>query len=109
MSKAVDKPQLFGADYDDPSALVSRIKYILRFYNEWMVNKDKGKEDMYAIINHGFGTPTAYNLKSFLSDYHFIVDEKNRTLITAEIHKMDDDIQDKEKDTVCDAEVCRVI
>eukprot|EP01083_Nonionella_stella_P072974 197017_1 len=109
MSKTVDKPQLFGADSDDTSALVKRIKYILSFYDEWMVNKDKWKEDMYSIINHGFGTPTEYNLKSFLADYHFVVDEKNRNLITAEIHKMDDEIQDKEKGTICDAELCRVI
>eukprot|EP01083_Nonionella_stella_P297547 1010338_1 len=109
MSKTVDKPQLFGADSDNTSALVGRIKYILKFYDEWMVNKDKGKEDMHSIINHGFHTLTGYNLRSFLSDYRFVVDEKNRRLITVEIHKMDDEIQDKEKDTVCDAEVCHVI
>eukprot|EP01083_Nonionella_stella_P091093 254568_1 len=109
MSNTTDKAQLFGADSDDVPSLIDRIKYILRFYDEWMVNKDKDKEDMYSIINTGFTTQTQYNLKSFLSDYHFMVDDKNRTLIATEIHKMDDEIHDKENDTVCDAEVCRVI
>eukprot|EP01083_Nonionella_stella_P176547 617995_1 len=109
MSNTTDKAQLFGADSDDVPSLIDRIKYILRFYDEWMVNKDKDKEDMYSIINTGFATQTQYNLKSFLSDYHFMVDDKNRTLIATEIHKMDDGIHDKENDTVCDAEVCRVI
>eukprot|EP01083_Nonionella_stella_P230312 814259_1 len=38
-----------------------------------------------------------------------MADDKNRTLIATENHKMDDEIHDKENDTVCDAEVCRVI
>eukprot|EP01084_Bolivina_argentea_P081548 147650_1 len=109
MSNTTDKAQLFGAHSDDVPSLIDRIKYILRFYDEWMLNKDKDKEDMYSIINTGFATQTQYNLKSFLSDYHFMVDDKNRTLIATEIHKMDDEIHDKENDTVFDAEVCLVI
>eukprot|EP01083_Nonionella_stella_P000815 2334_1 len=109
----VDNPhgQLFGEHSDDPSALVARIKCILKFYDEWMVDKDKEQVDLYSIINDGliFEPQTQYNLNTFLSDYHFVVDEKNSKLITAEIHKMDDEIKDKENDTVCDAEVCRVI
>eukprot|EP01083_Nonionella_stella_P277509 943396_1 len=110
MSNTLDKTKLFGADSDEIPVLVKRIKYILSFYSEWMQNKDKEKEDMYSIINNGFSSRTGYNLKSFLWDYHFVVDDKNRRLITTEIHQMDDEIkQDKDKDTVCDAEVCRVI
>eukprot|EP01083_Nonionella_stella_P189833 702924_1 len=104
-----DKTKLFRADEDDTVALVKRIKYILTFYSEWMSNKDDDKQDMYSVMNNGFDTDTEYNLKSFLSDYHFVVNDRNRKLITTEIHKMDDEIQDKEKDTVCDAEQCRVI
>eukprot|EP01083_Nonionella_stella_P091094 254570_1 len=104
-----DKTKLFRADEDDTVALVKRIKYILTFYSEWMSNKDDDKQDMYSVMNNGFDTDTEYNLKSFLSDYHFVVNDRNRKLITTEIHKMDDEIHDKENDTVCDAEVCRVI
>eukprot|EP01083_Nonionella_stella_P280555 954418_1 len=108
---STDKAELalFSADESDTAALIKRIKYILKFYAEWMSNKDKSKEDMYSIINNGFGINTSYNLKSFLSDYHFVVHDRNRKLITTEIHKMDDEIKDKDNDTICDAEICRVI
>eukprot|EP01083_Nonionella_stella_P280553 954416_1 len=108
---STDKAELalFSADESDTAALIKRIKYILKFYAEWMSNKDKSKEDMYSIINNGFGINTSYNLKSFLSDYHFVVHDRNRKLITTEIHKMDDEMKGKDTDTICDAEVCRVI
>eukprot|EP01083_Nonionella_stella_P189835 702926_1 len=96
-----DKTKLFRADEDDTVALVKRIKYILTFYSEWMSNKHDDKEDMYSIIKNGFGTQTGYNLKSFLLDYHFMVDDKNRRLITTGIHN-------KKNVTVCDPQVCRV-
>eukprot|EP01083_Nonionella_stella_P280554 954417_1 len=99
-----DKTKLFRADEDDTVALVKRIKYILTFYSEWMSNKDDDKQDMYSVMNNGFDTDTEYNLKSFLSDYHFVVNDRNRKLITTEIHKMDDEMKD-----ICDAEICRVI
>eukprot|EP01083_Nonionella_stella_P276761 940686_1 len=96
MSNTIDKTKfLFGADSDDVSTLLNRIKYILRFYSEWMSNKHDDKEDMYSIIKNGFGTQTGYNLKSFLLDYHFMVDDKNRRLITTGIHN-------KKNVTVCD-------
>eukprot|EP01083_Nonionella_stella_P276762 940687_1 len=102
MSNTIDKTKfLFGADSDDVSTLLNRIKYILRFYSEWMSNKHDDKEDMYSIIKNGFGTQTGYNLKSFLLDYHFMVDDKNRRLITTGIHN-------KKNVTVCDPQVCRV-
>eukprot|EP01083_Nonionella_stella_P313873 1128466_1 len=113
MNNTIDQTKLFGTDSrsddTDASALVKRINYILRFYGEWMSNKGQEKEDMYSVLNNGFGTGTGYNLKSFLSDYHFVVDDKNRRLITTTIHKMEDETQDKEEDTVCDSELCRVI
>eukprot|EP01084_Bolivina_argentea_P092110 165751_1 len=101
--------KIFSADSDDVSSLISRIKYILAFYSEWTFNEDQSKEDIDCIINNGFGTDTGYNINSFLYDYYFVVDEENKQLIATAIQDIEKEMKDKETDTICDAEICRVI
>eukprot|EP01083_Nonionella_stella_P235275 827465_1 len=101
--------KIFSADSDDVSALINRIKYILAFHSEWMLNEDQSKEDIDCIINNGFGTDTSYNIDSFLYDYYFVVNEENKQLIATAIQDIEKEMKDKETDTICDAEICRVI
>eukprot|EP01083_Nonionella_stella_P248290 859810_1 len=105
----MDAVKLFSAASDDIAALINRIKFILAFHSEWMLNEDQSKEDIDCIINNGFGTDTSYNIDSFLYDYYFVVNEENKQLVTRAIQDIEKEIKAKETDTICDAEICRVI
>eukprot|EP01083_Nonionella_stella_P027904 76845_1 len=105
----MDAIKLFTADHDDVSTLINRVNYILTVYSEWLVNEDENKEDIYCIMNNGFGTDTGYDINSFLSDYYFVVDDQNKQSVAIAIQDIVSDMKDTETDTICDAEICRVI